>query len=82
MYPLKVVDSLEDYNVFVTVHGGGVTGQADAVALAMSKAIVIHNPLLKKRLSRAECLKTDRRKVERKKPGKLKARRSMTWVKR
>lgn len=82
MYPLKVIDALEDFNVFITVQGGGLSGQADAVALAMSKAIVIHNPLLKRRLSKAGCLKTDRRKVERKKPGKLKARRSMTWVKR
>lgn len=82
LYPLKVADLVGNFNVFATVQGGGSTGQAGAVALGIARGIVVHNPLLKARLHRAGCMTRDARKVERKKPGKPKARKSYTWVKR
>lgn len=82
MHPLQVLNSVGKYNLFITTSGGGPTGQADAAGLAVGKALVAFNPLLKTRLHNAGCLTTDYRHVERKKPGKLKARKSPTWVKR
>ncbi|SCU90623.1 LADA_0F05358g1_1 [Lachancea dasiensis] len=81
-YPLKVVDSLGKYNVFVATSGGGITGQAEATMHAIAKALLVFNPLLKPRLHKAGMLTRDYRHVERKKPGKKKARKMPTWVKR
>ncbi|ANB13053.1 mitochondrial 37S ribosomal protein MRPS9 [Sugiyamaella lignohabitans] len=82
LFPLKVIEGMGSYNVFATVHGGGLTGQCGAIALGLTKALIIHNPILGKRLSKAGCTKRDTRVKERKKPGKPKARKSNTWVKR
>lgn len=82
VYPFQVIDQEGKYNVFAQVSGGGYTGQSEAIMYAISKALVIFNPLLKPRLSKAGLMKSDSRIVERKKPGKLKARKSPTWVKR
>lgn len=82
LYPLVVAGLEGQFNIFATVTGGGTTGQSNAIALAIARGIVIHNPLLKSRLHRAGCLTRDARKVERKKPGKPKARKSNAWVKR
>lgn len=81
-YPFQVVSQEGQYNVFVTVLGGGISAQAEAVKYGIAKALVVFNPLLKPRLSKAGLMTRDARKVERKKPGKLKARKSPTWVKR
>ncbi|SCV00588.1 LAME_0G10726g1_1 [Lachancea meyersii CBS 8951] len=81
-YPLKVVDGLGKYNAFVATSGGGVTGQAEASMHAIAKALLVFNPLLKPRLHKAGVLTRDYRQVERKKPGKKKARKMPTWVKR
>ncbi|CCH42735.1 40S ribosomal protein S9, mitochondrial [Wickerhamomyces ciferrii] len=82
LYPLKVVESEGEYNIFITVEGGGFSGKAGAIANAIGKGLVIHNPLLKPRLYKAGCMSRDNRRKERKKPGKRKARKSPTWVKR
>lgn len=82
LFPLKVADLVGQFNIFATVQGGGTTGQSGAVALGIARGLVIHNPLLKARLHRAGCMTRDSRMVERKKPGKPKARKSYTWVKR
>lgn len=82
IYPLKVVEAFGNYNVFATVQGGGTTGQADAIAHGLAKSLIIHNPLLAPRLRKAGCTVRDVRVKERKKPGKPKARKSNTWVKR
>lgn len=82
VYPLTVVEQESHYNIWCVVRGGGPTGKKGAIASAIAKAITVHNPLLKNRLYKAGCLTVDNRKVERKKPGKLKARKSPTWVKR
>lgn len=82
LHPLQVVDAVVKYNVFALARGGGKTGQIDSIKLALSKALCIHNPLYKKRLFAAGCLTRDHRVVERKKPGRRKARKMPTWVKR
>ncbi|KAI1433513.1 40S ribosomal protein S9 [Xylaria sp. CBS 124048] len=82
LWGLKSTDRLDKYNVWALVEGGGTTGQAEALALAISKALVVHEPPLKRLLRRAGCITRDPRKVERKKPGHVKARKSPTWVKR
>lgn len=81
-YPFQVVSQEGKYNVFAEVHSGGSTGQAEAVMYGIAKDLVIFNPLLKSRLHKSGLMTRDARKVERKKPGKVKARKSPTWVKR
>lgn len=81
-YPFKVVSQEGQYNIFIEVKSGGLSGQAEAAMYGIAKALVIFNPLLKPRLRLAGLITRDARKVERKKPGKVKARKSPTWVKR
>ncbi|HIE73351.1 MAG TPA: 30S ribosomal protein S9 [Flavobacteriales bacterium] len=80
--PLQVVDMEGKFDIKVNVVGGGTTGQADAIKLAIARALceldVENRPALK-----AEGLLTrDPRVVERKKPGQKKARKKFQWVKR
>ncbi|KAH8728070.1 ribosomal protein S5 domain 2-type protein [Phaeosphaeriaceae sp. PMI808] len=82
VWALKATHRLDKYNLFGLVHGGGVTGQAEALTLAVAKALLVHEPALKPALRRAGCVTRDPRKVERKKPGHVKARKMPTWVKR
>lgn len=79
---LNVSKAAADYDVTVNVAGGGITGQAQAIRLAIAKALVEINPELKKDL-RAEGLVTrDPRMVERKKFGQKKARARFQFSKR
>lgn len=82
LYPLQIIESESKFNIFGLVRGGGSTGQIEALQLALAKSLCIHNPLYKQRLSAAGVLHRDPRSVERKKPGKKKARKMPTWVKR
>ncbi|TLD27408.1 GTP-binding protein [Venturia nashicola] len=82
VWALKATERVDKYNVFALVKGGGATGQAEAMTLAVAKALLVHEPLLKPALRRAGCVTRDPRKVERKKPGHLKARKKPAWVKR
>ncbi|KAI0120015.1 37S ribosomal protein S9 [Nemania sp. FL0031] len=82
LWGLKSTDRLDKYNVWALVAGGGSTGQAEALAMAIAKALVVHEPPLKTPLRRAGCITRDPRAVERKKAGHLKARKSPAWVKR
>ncbi|KAF2241253.1 hypothetical protein BU26DRAFT_525444 [Trematosphaeria pertusa] len=82
IWALKATQRLDKYNVFGLVSGGGPTGQAEALTLAVAKALLVHEPALKPALRRAGCVTRDPRKVERKKPGHVKARKMPTWVKR
>ncbi len=70
------------YDVWCTVKGGGVSGQAGAVRLGIARALECHTPELRPLLSRAGMLTRDSRRVERKKPGQKKARKKFQWVKR
>ncbi|KAF2271643.1 uncharacterized protein EI97DRAFT_437672 [Westerdykella ornata] len=82
VWALKATQRLDKYNVFALVRGGGVTGQAEALTLAIAKALLVHEPALKPALRRAGTVTRDPRKVERKKTGHVKARKMPTWVKR
>ena len=79
---LNIAKAAGEYDVKVNVKGGGITGQAQAIRLAIAKALVEINPELKKDL-RAEGLVTrDPRMVERKKFGQKKARARFQFSKR
>lgn len=82
LLPLSVTDRVASYNVWAYVDGGGTTGQAEAIKLGLAKAMVVQEPELKSSLRAAGCITADWRRVERKKTGKPKARKSFTWVKR
>ncbi|KAF2120066.1 40S ribosomal protein S9, mitochondrial precursor [Lophiotrema nucula] len=82
VWALKATHRLDKYNVWGLVQGGGVTGQAEALTLAVAKALLVHEPALKPALRRAGCVTRDMRKVERKKAGHVKARKMPAWVKR
>lgn len=80
--PLKIVNVDGKFDIKVNVAGGGITGQAEAVRLAISKALVENDAEYKKTL-RAEGLMTrDPRMVERKKFGQKKARKRFQFSKR
>jgi len=82
IWALKATERIDKYNVWALVAGGGTTGQAEALTLAVGKALLAHEPALKPALRRAGCVTRDPRRVERKKPGKVKARKMPAWVKR
>ena len=80
--PLKTVDSSDKFDITVNATGGGVKGQAEAVKLGIARALLQVNPDYKPALKEAKLLTRDSRKVERKKPGKKKARKSFQFSKR
>lgn len=82
MSALKVTDNLGKKDIFVNVFGGGLTGQAGAVALALSRALVKADEANKLSLKRNGLLTRDSRMVERKKYGFRKARRARQFSKR
>ena len=67
--PLEKVDFLDKFDVEAHVKGGGLTGQAEAIRLGLSRAILKINPELRKPLRKAGLLTRDPRVKERKKPG-------------
>tara|TARA_Y100000589_G_C26982717_1_gene559257 strand:+ start:54 stop:440 length:387 start_codon:yes stop_codon:yes gene_type:complete len=80
--PLKLVDSLKNFDFKVNLHGGGLKGQAEAVRLAVARALVKNNDETRPLLKKEGFLTRDPRMVERKKYGRRKARRAFQWVKR
>ncbi|KAJ5248951.1 hypothetical protein N7468_000402 [Penicillium chermesinum] len=82
LWALRSTERIDKYNVWVRVHGGGSTGQAEAITLAIGRALMLHEPGLKPVLRKAGAITVDARRVERKKPGHVKARKMPTWVKR
>lgn len=81
--PMQVTDTLGQFDVWCLTRGGGLSGQAGAIRLALAKALSAYDPVRYRKLLKHEGLLTrDPRAVERKKPGKLKARKSPTWVRR
>ncbi len=80
--PIKAVGMEEKMSFTLLAQGGGMTGQSDAAKLALARALVKHDPLLRPVLKAAGFLTRDARKVERKKPGLKKARRAPQWAKR
>ena len=80
--PFKVIEGTEKFDVKINATGGGMKGQAEAAKLGIARAILEVNPELRPTLKAAGLLKRDPRSVERKKPGKKKARRSFQFSKR
>jgi len=70
------------FDVSAKIFGGGISAQAEAIRLGISRALVGFDESLRKALKSAGFLTRDARIVERKKPGKKKARRSPQWAKR
>ena len=80
--PFDVVERKEQFDVYCTVKGGGLSGQAGAVRHGISKALTLQEPELRGALKKNGFLTRDSRTVERKKYGKPKARRSFQFSKR
>ena len=80
--PLNLLDAAEKYDIKVTMFGGGFTGQSQALRLAIARALVKINAEDKKALRAEGFMTRDRRAVERKKPGRPKARRRFQFSKR
>ena len=80
--PLHVANRVDQYDIVVTVAGGGLSGQAGAVRHGISRALTNYEPELRSILKKAGFLTRDPRVVERKKYGKAKARRSFQFSKR
>ena len=80
--PLEVSKSLNSYDVKCSVKGGGLSGQAGAIIHGLSRALVSIDGNFKKTLKKNKLVTRDSRKVERKKYGRKKARRSFQFSKR
>lgn len=92
--PLEAVDALSNFDVFATVIGGGISGQAGAIRLGIARALVAYDELdlaegaepdpqsFRKKLRAKGLLTRDSRRVERKKVGLHKARRATQYSKR
>ena len=80
--PFKILDVSAQYDVNVNVQGGGTTGQAEAIRLAISRALCEVNLENRTSLKSEGLLTREARVVERKKPGQKKSRKKFQWVKR
>jgi small subunit ribosomal protein S9 len=80
--PFAITETAGQYDLQVNVDGGGITGQADAVRLALAKALVEVNPEWKPALKQLGLMTRDPRMVERKKFGLKKARKKTQFSKR
>jgi small subunit ribosomal protein S9 len=80
--PLKVVDGLDKFDVKINATGGGIKGQAEAARLGIARALVMVNPEHRPALKAAGMMTRNPAGVERKKPGRKKARRSFQFSKR
>ena len=82
LQPLKTLDCTDKYDISVNIDGGGYKGQAEALRLAIARALVKINPEDKSALRAEGFMTRDPRVVERKKPGQPKARKRFQFSKR
>ena len=80
--PLEITEATTNYDIKCSVKGGGLSGQAGAIILGISRALISHEADLKKELKKEKLTTRDSRVVERKKYGHRKARRSFQFSKR
>ncbi|KAA9333714.1 30S ribosomal protein S9 [Adhaeribacter soli] len=80
--PFATLEAVGKYDVKVNVKGGGISGQAEAIRLAITKALIEENAEVRPALKKEGFITRDPRMVERKKFGKRKARRSFQFSKR
>lgn len=82
MQPMQLLEQQEKYDIKVNLFGGGPAGQAEALRLAISRALIEIDPTNRGQLKAAGFLTRDPREVERKKPGQPKARKRFQFSKR
>ncbi len=82
LQPLNLLNVADKYDITVTLDGGGFKGQAEAVRLAISRALIKVDPEFKPKLKAEGFTTRDPREVERKKPGRPKARKRFQFSKR
>lgn len=80
--PLNLLEVVGKFDVKVNIYGGGIKGQAEALRLGLSRALIEMNPESRDALKKAGFLTRDSRVVERKKPGQPKARKKFQFSKR
>ena len=80
--PFDIISQSTEYDVRCNVRGGGLSGQIGAISHGISKALVMFDENLKTTLRKEKLTTRDSRSVERKKPGRAKARRSFQFSKR
>jgi len=80
--PLTALNAKDGYDIKVNVKGGGITGQAEAIRMAIARALVESNEENRPAMKKESFLTRDSRMVERKKPGRKKARRKFQFSKR
>jgi small subunit ribosomal protein S9 len=80
--PIAAIKADGQYDVTINVEGGGIKGQAEAIRLGIARALVLFNVESKPTLRKEGLLTRDSRMVERKKPGRRKARRKFQFSKR
>jgi small subunit ribosomal protein S9 len=82
LQPLNLLNVAGEYDIKANLDGGGISGQAEALRLAISRALIEINPESRPELKHAGFLTRDPREVERKKPGQPKARKRFQFSKR
>ena len=80
--PLRVAEAVEVYDIDASIHGGGVTGQAGALRMAIARSLVETDPDMRAALKKAGLLTRDPRRKESKKYGLKKARKAPQFTKR
>lgn len=80
--PLEKLKCQGKFGFSLKVHGGGISGQAEACSHAIARALILLNPYFRKRLKKSGLLTRDSRMRERKKPGLKRARKAPQWSKR
>lgn len=80
--PLELTESSEKFDVYVTVAGGGISGQAGAIRHGITRALIEYDETLRSELRKAGFVTRDAREVERKKVGLRKARKRPQYSKR
>lgn len=82
--PLSTIwlDTIKKFDAEITLNGGGIAGQSDAIRLGLARAVILYDADLRLTLKPYGLLKRDPRVKERKKPGLKKARKGPSWSKR
>ncbi|AHG59999.1 30S ribosomal protein S9 [Buchnera aphidicola] len=80
--PLELVDMMTKFNIYITVKGGGISGQAGAIRQGITRALIQYNQSLRCELRKSGFVTRDSRQVERKKIGLRKARKRPQFSKR
>ena len=80
--PFRLIDQADKFDLSVNVRGGGLSGQAGAIRLGISRALIDYDPELRSMLKKAGLLTRDAREKERRKYGLVKARKAYQYSKR